>query len=290
MYSDLIIQCFVLLVAGVSAGFLAGLFGVGGGIVIVPALYALFNWMGLTSNGAISLAVGTSLVTLLPTALSSFRAHYRLGNVDAPLLSRLAPAVLLGALCASSFVVAQRGQLLLSVFACLLLFVSVTTFVRTLGVGPRLVLPEAATKEEQSRIDLGWVRWCYASLAGLFIGASSVLAGVGGGALGVPALLLLGLTAHRSVGTASCFGLLVSIPAIISLVLFSESPVSAPWGTWKQIYVPGLLVLGLCTVLIAPLGAKVGARMSARRLKLLFAFVLFFMGVRLLYSAIVFTV
>lgn len=287
---EIIIQIFVLLVAGLSAGFLAGLFGVGGGIVIVPALYVLFTWMGLSANGAISLAVGTSLVTLLPTALASFRAHYRLGNVDFSVLTIIAPAVFFGALLACSAVIEQRGRLLMFVFSVLLIFVGTLTFYRTARKkNTRLgnsystssnVLNEALTKGKKA----------IAAVAGVVIGGASVLAGVGGGALGVPVLLGVGLSAHRAVGTASCFGLLVALPAITALFIFSYSPEGAPWGTWKQIYLPGFLVLSGCTAMFAPVGAKLGKRLSERRLKLLFSGLLLLVGGRLLYSAYAFGV
>lgn len=280
MPPEILIHILVLLFAGLAAGFLAGLFGVGGGIVVVPALYALFSWMDVSANSAISLAVGTSLVTLLPTACSSLRAHYRLGNVDKRFLMWIAPSILVGAILASAFVVAQFGQLLLFVFSLLLLTVAAITMVRTFRM-------PTITQERALRLS-GARSKSLAALVGFFIGATSSLAGVGGGAIGVPALMGFGLRTHIAIGTASSFGLLVASPSIIALLLFSYSPADAPWGCWKQIYLPGLAVLSVCTVLVAPYGAKLGKKLSERRLKVLFACLLFFVGGRLLFSSIVF--
>lgn len=286
MPPEILFQILVLLFAGLVAGFLAGLFGVGGGIVIVPALYALFRWMEVSANSAISIAVGTSLVTLLPTACSSLRAHYKLGNVNKSILLWIAPSILIGAIIASSLVVAQFGRLLLFVFSGVLLLVACITIVRTYRITP-VVERNTITAELTLK---GVLNKVMASIAGFLIGLSSSLAGVGGGATGVPVLLGLGLRTHAAIGTASSFGVLVALPSIIALLLFSYSPADAPWGCWKQVYIPGLVVLSFCTVLVAPYGARLGKKISEKRLKVLFASLLFVVGARLLVSSFMFPV
>lgn len=273
-----------LVAVGLSAGFVAGLFGVGGGIIVVPSLYMLFLLNGVDANAAITLAVGTSLVTIIPTSIASMRAHLSLNNVDRSKLTIIAPPMVLGAVVGSFLVIEQMGQILLSVFS----FGAVTVafiLIYQYGVGQvranQAVGSDVVNEPRRNKTFCMFINICCAASLGFI----SSLSGVGGGALGVPWLMQTGLRIHKAVGTASVFGLLISLPAVISVILFSKPLEGAPFGTWNIISLPSVLLLGICTVLTAPMGAKLAKKFSERKLKLFFCIFLVCVGVRLLLSA-----
>lgn len=269
-----------LVLVGLCAGFVAGLFGVGGGVIVVPALYALFVLSGVDQNTAIIIAVSSSLVTIVPTSIASVRAHLKLKNIDLPTLKIILMPMIIGSLLGSVVVIEQQGKVLLSVFSVMLVFVSAIILYQ-------YGFKKNAKEECEFPVDSSFKHTFVVFLKqifALFLGFISSLSGVGGGALGVPWLMRLGLRIHRAVGTASVFGLLISLPAIISILLFSTAIQNAPIGTWKVICIPAVLILSVCTVITAPIGAKVGKLFSERILKLLFCFFLGIIGLRLIAS------
>lgn len=245
----------VLIFTGLLAGFLAGLFGVGGGLVFVPVLFFVFNSNGVNEDVAMSLAVGTSLATILFTATSSALSHSRLANIDWRIVWLWCPAVLGGAFLGSQFVHPDFGALLVIVFICLLLFIAANLF---LNIGQRFKF----SQQPRSLLHLPFA---------FVIGFVSVLAGVGGGAMTVPTLLVMGINAHRAIGTSALIGLFIVVPALIHLLMLSETPATAPRFTVGLINYFALIILAFTSVLSAPFGAKLGKKLDELTLKRLFA-------------------
>lgn len=258
----------LLITAGTVAGILAGLFGVGGGLVVVPTLYFLLQSLGVSAETAMAIAINTSLVSIIPTAISSLRAHHRLGNVDWRIIQYWAVPMMAGVLLGASLVAVLRTPFFIVFFGCLLLFVAISKLARR-GSPLSSNLPHY---------------WIQASVAAT-IGWVSAIAGVGGGATGVPALNLMGVPIHRAVGTCAALGLVIALPGALWMFLLSTTPPEAPAGTVHLIYFPALVFVTPATILCAPLGAKLGKKLSAQTLTYSFAVILLVVGVRMVMSA-----
>lgn len=256
---------------GALAGFVAGMFGVGGGIVVVPMLFYLFGYLDYPVPVAMALAVGTSLATIIPTAISSIRSHHRLGNIDWSNVKLFAPAMVVAVLLAGRLVSDERGRLLMVVFGCLLLLVAALLFFND------AMKQSPDSKPLRSKP--------IAIVAAMAIGSVSVMAGVGGGAIGVPVLRAFGLDIHRAIGTASTFGLMVSVPGALVILLSQATPADAPVGTYSLINFLAVLILSSTTVVSAPLGAKLNKSLNAKVLQRIFALFLVIIGIEMLASA-----
>lgn len=255
-----------LVATGVFAGLLAGLLGVGGGIVIVPVLYFLFQKFGLSASSAMAIATGTSLSTIIPTSLSSIRAHHGKGNVDWQLLRHWAPFMLVGVLVGSYLVTIVDGHLFSALFGIVAVLVSANMLFRSKASALAQRLPSQPMQ----------------SLLAAIVGFFSVMIGIGGGTLGVPTLTSFNVSAHRAVGTAAAFGLVIAVPGAVMMLLNAATPVDAPVYTYGFINVLGFIAIVPLTVLFAPIGASLGAKLDAVMLKKVFAIVLGFTGVRML--------
>ncbi len=259
-----------LIFTGVFAGILAGLLGVGGGIVIVPVLYFVFQGLGVDPATAMAVATGTSLTTIIPTSISSIRAHHGKGNVDWDLLKSFAPFMVIGVLVGSYLVTIVTGHFFSALFGVMAVLVSANMLFR------------AKAKPLAESLPSGPGKGVIASLIGFF----SVMVGIGGGTLGVPTLTAFNVAAHRAVGTAAAFGLLIALPGALMMLVQGQTPVNAPEYTFGLVNVPGLVAIVPLTVLFAPVGAKIGAKLDGAMLKKVFAVVLAITGVRMLIQVI----
>lgn len=259
-----------LVATGAVGGILAGLLGVGGGIVIVPVLFMIFQSLDMSAGAAMSIATATSLCTIVPTSISSARAHHRRGNVDFDLFRAWAVPMLIGVVVASVLAARTSGTLLSTVFGCIAVLVAANMLLRAKAPPLRQNLPGMAGQSVM------------AALVGFF----SVLMGVGAGTLGVPTMTSCNVSAHRAVGTAALFGLLIALPSSLILLLTGVTPMDAPAGTVGLVNLPGLAVILPTTTLLAPLGVKLGAKLDATRLKQVFAVFLVLVGARMLWQSL----
>ena len=257
-----------LMATGVLAGLLAGLLGVGGGIVIVPVLYFVFQGMGMGSIEAMSLATGTSLATIIPTSISSIRSHHRKGNVDWGLIQRWWLWLLLGVIAGGALISGFKSTLFILLFALIAGFVSL-----------RMLL---ATKASLLDMPSLLVQRIVASI----IGFLSVMVGIGGGTLGVPILSKFSFVTHRAVGTAAAFGLIIALPGAIMMFLLGTTPENSPFGTYGAINIPSLLAIIPLTVLFAPVGVSLAQKLNAATLKKVFAVVLLITSIRMFTQAL----
>jgi uncharacterized membrane protein YfcA len=259
-----------MMTTGVFAGLLAGLLGVGGGIVIVPVLFFLFQAFGVSPDSAMLVATATSLATIVPTSISSIRAHSAKGNVDASLLKWWGPFILIGVLIGSVVVTRIEGAWLTLMFGVI---ASLSALNMLLGRKTAL-FSQLPGKPGQSII---------ATCIGLF----SSMVGIGGGTLTVPTLTFCNYPAHKAVGTAAAVGLLISLPAAVTMLLMGVTPSDAPIGTYGLVNLIGFCAIVPLTVLFAPMGASLASKLDAAKLKKVFAVVLLITGGRMLILSLI---
>lgn len=246
-----------LALSGLLAGFVAGLLGVGGGIVVVPVLFHVFTALGIDESIRMHLAVGTSLATIIPTALRSMLAHQARNAVDGALLRSWAPYLVAGVVAGIVLAgtIGERGlRLVFAVIALLVAF--------HFAFGERAWRLSGAPPRGLARAGL-------ASGVGLV----STLMGIGGGTLGVPLLTLFGVPIHRAVGTAAGIGVIISVPAALGFVMAGwDAPLRPPFSL-GYVSLVGLGLMAPLMVLAAPWGAAFAHGLS--RLWLTRAFALF---------------
>jgi len=273
MTSDLLQQLLpvagVMLATGVLGGILAGLLGVGGGIVIVPVLEIALGVLGVDAALRMHVAVATSLATIIPTAISSSRAHHARAAVDLGLVRRWAPMLLIGSAAGGVLASQVHSNTLAAVFGMVALLVALKML---------LPLDGFTLAREVPRNSL-------AQLLPFSIGGLSSMMGIGGGTLSVPIMTLLGQPIHRAVGTASLFGLLIGIPATLIYAFAGSAETNLPVGNIGFISLPGFALIAPATVLAAPWGARLAHRLSKQRLGQLFGVFLLLVACRMLYRA-----
>ncbi len=259
---------FGLVGASVFAGILAGFLGVGGGIVLVPAMFWMFSLVDFPASLTMHMAVATSLATIIFTAISSARAHYKRGGVDLDLLRLWGPPIALGALAGGLAARWIDPAGLRMVFGCVGLLVSLNFCLpRSLVVGQALPASRSAN----------------AGMAGS-IGFVSSLMGIGGGTLGVPTLAAFSFPIKRAVGTAAAFGLIIAVPAVVGFVVSGFSVPDRPPLSLGYVSLPAVLVIIPFTTALAPYGAKLAHKVDPKWVKRGFAVFLGITSLRMLLS------
>lgn len=241
--------------AGLFGGLIAGLFGVGGGTVIVPALFYAFSVLGLGGESNLHVAVGTSLMTIVATALRSLAAHRAHGAVDEAALRAWTPWVGIGALIGAAVAgFTSMGGLAVVYGACLALVAA------QMGL-----LPERFTLAKD--LPTGWLR----RGLGLLIGGLSAMMGVGGGSLGGMMMTLCGRPIHQAVATASGFGVAIGSAAMVGFVVFGWDAPGRPPLSLGYVNVPAAVIMGLLTTMVAPVGARLAHKLDKKVLRRAFA-------------------
>ena len=258
-----------MLLTGCIAGVLAGLFGIGGGIVIVPVLEAALGILGVDAAIRMHVAVATSLATIIPTSISSARAHHQRKSVDVEIVKRWAIFVLAGALLGAWIASQVHSRVLAMVFATLALLVAVKL----------VFLPE--TRNLTNEVPRGALVPVIPTSIGFF----SSMMGIGGGTFSVMTLTLFNEPIHRAVGTAALFGLVISLPATVGFIVTGWGDARLPPGSLGYVSLVGFALIAPATVLAAPLGAKIAHRLTQKRLSMLFGAFLVIASVRLFYRA-----
>jgi uncharacterized membrane protein YfcA len=255
---------------GAFAGTLAGLLGVGGGLVIVPVL--IFLWQPeivggapLGGSQAVQLAIGTSLAVIVFTSFSSVSAHHRHGSVLWPVFWRLTPGILLGAFLGAMLASSLPQDDLKTVFG---LF--------ELVVASQMIVGAHTLKQRSMPGALGM------GLAGSVIGAVSALVGIGGGTMTVPFLNACKVRMQQAVGTSAACGFPIAVGGALSYMMLGWGNVQLPTGSAGFVYGPALLGIALTSMLFAPLGAALAHRLPTPVLKRVFAGFLVLLGVWML--------
>ena len=255
----------VMLATGLVAGVIAGMLGVGGGIVIVPVLEYLLQYTSIAADWRMNVAVATSLATIIPTSISSSRAHHARAAVDLPLVRSWALPMLIGALAGSLLAARVHSRTLALLFAVIAIIVSI-----------KMLLPL-----DQFKLCDAAPRGFGGGALAATIGAASAMMGVGGGTLSVPTMGLCGVAIHRAIGTAALFGLVISLPGTVGYLLATPG-VTMPWSTIGLVNLAGVALIAPGSMLTAPLGARIAHRLSRRVLTRVFAVFLLLVAARLL--------
>ncbi len=252
---------------GLVVGFVAGLLGVGGGLIIVPVLIMLLHAQGLAAGMEPQLALGTSLASILFTSLSSVRAHHRHGAVEWPLLRRITPGILLGTL-VGAMLAAQMPATVLKLFFVAFLFYAAIQMWLDFKPAPHRELPGRAGT----------------TLAGGAIGAVSSWVGIGGGTLSVPFMLWHNVPLHRAIATSAAIGFPIAVAGAVGYLLGGWKASGLPAGSLGYIYLPALVGIVLGSVLTAPFGARTAHRLPVRPLKRVFALLLGVLALRMVWT------
>jgi uncharacterized protein len=270
--NELIFVVVGLLVGGVATGLLAGLFGVGGGAIIVPVIYAVFGLMNVPEDLRMPLSVGTSLAVIIPTSIQSLRAHYAKGAVDMDILRLWAVPVVLGVVVGSFLARYAPASLFKIVFVC----VASLTAAKLLFASDRWTLGDT--------MPTGILMKVY----GATIGLLSSLMGIGGGQLANLFMTLYGKPIHQAIATSSGLGVLISVPGAIGYMLAGWPRMEAlPPLSIGYVSLIGLLLIAPTSALVAPYGARLAHRLPKRKLEVAFGLFLILVSARFLWSILV---
>lgn len=267
--ADLVWLAVALLGAGVITGLLAGLFGVGGGAVIVPVLYQIFGMVGVPEDVRMHLCVGTSLAIIIPTSISSFRTHLSKGKVLMEVLKVWALPVIVGVVLGSVIAAWAPGQVLKGVFV---MVASINAF-KLLAGRDSWRLGESLP----GKAGLG--------AFGFVIGLASSLMGIGGGVIANMFLTLFGVSMHSAVATSAGLGVLISIPGALGYVLAGWSKMAMlPPLSLGFISILGFLLVAPTSTYLAPYGARLAHATPKRRLEIGFGIFLLLTAARFIWS------
>ena len=261
---DLWIIAGLMLAAGALAGFLAGVFGVGGGALIVPVLYELFGYLNYAEEIRMPLAVGSSLAIIIPTSIRSYRAHLTRGAVDQALLKSWALPISFGVLVGAA----------LARYASPLLMQAV--FVTVAGTHAIKLISGTVRWNLGTELPEGWALRGYGALIGLL----SSLMGIGGGQISNIIMTLYGRGIHQAVATSAGVGVLISIPGAIGYIIAGSGHPDLPPGCFGFVSLIGVVLFVPTTLLTAKLGVRLAHRLSRRKLELAFGLFLLLMAAR----------
>ncbi len=251
---------------GLAVGFVAGLLGVGGGLIIVPVLIALFQAFAIATGIEPQLALGTSLASILFTSISSMRAHHRHGAVEWGLVRRIAPGIVAGTLLGAVLATQMSAQILKICFT-VFLFYAATQMWLDFKPRPHRSLPGVAGT----------------TFAGSVIGAVSSWVGIGGGTLSVPFMLWHNVPLHRAIATSSAIGLPIAVAGATGYVLGGWGTVHLPQYSLGFVYLPALAGIVVGSVITAPIGARTAHKLAVKPLKRIFALLLYGLAIRMLF-------
>jgi len=247
-----------LALLGTCTGFLAGLLGIGGGMLMVPFLTFILSSKGFPQDYTVKMAVATSLATICFTSLSSVRAHHQRGAVLWDVARLLAPGILVGSLFGAQIAVSLPGKMLSVLFALFVGFSATQMFLdrkpkptRTLPKGPGMF-----------------------AMGGL-IGLLSALVGAGGAFISVPFMTWCNVKIHNAVGTSSALGFPIALAGTAGYIWAGIGMPQMPPGSVGYLYLPALVIISIASMTMAPLGARTAHRMDIRPLKKMFATVLY---------------
>jgi uncharacterized membrane protein YfcA len=254
------------LMVGSIAGLISGLFGLGGGAVIVPLLIFTFLARGISPDVATHMAIGTSLATIVFTALSSIYTHHQKQAIRWEIVKTLVPGILLGGVLGGLFAISLSGFLLQLLFGGFLVLVALQLLIYRPKVGGR-TLP--------GYLGMG--------ASGSCIGGVSALFGIGGGTMTVPLLTFFGVKIHQAVGTAAACGFPIALASTLAYITATKESVIMPEGSIGFVFLPALLGITIASLPCARLGALLAHKVNAQKLRKGFAWVTMALGFRFIW-------
>jgi uncharacterized membrane protein YfcA len=259
-----------LALLGLCTGFLAGLLGIGGGMLMGPFLTLILSQRGISADLAVKMAIATSMATIVFTSVSSVRAHHQRGAVRWDIVKSLAPGILLGGALASVGMFSVLKGTWLAIFFGLFVSFSATQMLRAKQPQASREMPGPA----------GQVA------AGGVIGFLSGLVGAGGGFVSVPFMVARNVPMRNAVGTSAALGFPIALANTVGYIVSGSSLATLPDGALGYVWLPALAVIGACSVLTAPWGAKVAHRVPVTQLKRVFALLLYCLAAYMLYKGL----
>lgn len=269
--TTLLIEMLVLLaVIGAFAGVLAGLLGVGGGIVLVPAFFYTFQTLGYGGPQLMQICLATSLATIIVTSVRSVLSHHKKGAVEWAILRGWAPGIAVGAVLGVLVAASLRSTTLQGLFGVIGVMIGLY-----LGFG-------RAHWRLGDAMPGGWRRRVVSPLVGFL----SVLMGIGGGSFGVPLMSLYGVPIHRAVATAAGFGVTIALPSVAGFLFLTIDPAHRPPLTIGAVNLVAFVVVIAMTLITAPVGVRLAHATDAGRLKRIFAVFLTLVALNMLRKAL----
>ena len=258
----------IYLLLGGIVGYFAGLLGIGGGLVLVPALTMLFTAQDFPPDRLLHLALGTTMATIIFTSLSSLRTHHNHGAVNWCVVKTITPGIIIGTLCGATLAGTLTSQFLSIIFV-VFIFYAATQMLLKISPKPSRQLPGK----------IGMIT------AGGMIGTLSSLVAIGGGLLSIPFLILCNVKLHHAIGTAAAIGFPIAVAGTLGYMangIIQVQPL--PDYSLGYVYLPALGWLVLASMLTAPLGARMTHTTQTATLKMVFVILLYCLGFRMLYG------
>lgn len=266
---DLMAMLALILLIGAFAGVVAGLLGVGGGIILVPAFFFAFSYLGYDTVDLMQICLATSLATIIVTSVRSLLSHNKKGAVDWAILRSWGPGIAIGAAFGVVAAAGLRSEILMGIFGVLGVLVGLY-----FGFGkPEWRLGDAMPK--------GVPR----AIASPILGFLSVLMGIGGGSFGVPLMSLYNTPIHRAVATAAGFGVIIAVPSVLGFFFIEGAAEGRPPFTVGSVNLVAFVVVVAMTLITAPWGVKLAHAMDPKPLKRVFAVFIMVMALNMLWSA-----
>ncbi|MBE0406858.1 sulfite exporter TauE/SafE family protein [Psychrobacter sp. AOP22-C1-22] len=275
-------ELIIFLIIGALAGFAAGLFGVGGGTIIVPLLFIVFTQMDYSPDNIMHLALGTSLATIIVTSISSLMAHNKKGAVMWPVFKNLAPGLAIGCFLGAGIAGQISGLYLQLIVGVFLLWVAYKMFFG----GKKQAANQANDVSNANYANTELPSKPKQLAAGGVIGIASAIFGIGGGSLTVPYLTRYGVVMQKAVGTSAACGLPIAIAGALGFMFFGmQQQISVP-NTIGFVHIYAFLGISIMSFFTAKLGAKVAHILSPQLLKKCFALLLTVVGCYFLYKGL----
>jgi uncharacterized membrane protein YfcA len=259
-----------LALLGLASGFLAGLLGIGGGMLMVPFITYLMSAHGVAPDLAVKMAIATSMATIMFTSIASVRAHHKRGAVRWDIVRRLAPGIVIGSMVASLGLFALLKGSSLAIFFGLFVGFSATQMFLDKKPAPTRQMPGTAGQ----------------LAAGGFIGFLSGLVGAGGGFISVPFMTWCNVAMHNAVATSAALGFPIAVANVVGYVASGTTVEGLPPGSLGYVWLPALGVIAVCSVFTAPLGAKAAHGLPVKKLKRVFASILYLLAAYMLWKGL----
>jgi uncharacterized protein len=259
-----------LAVLGVATGFLAGLLGIGGGMVMVPFITIIMAGRGVSPDLAVKMAIATSMATIIFTSISSVRAHHKRGAVRWDIVKRLAPGIVIGSLIGSMGIFSLLKGAYLAIFFGLFVGFSATQMFMDKKPKPTRQMPGTGGQ----------------LAAGGFIGLLSGLVGAGGGFISVPFMAWCNVAMHNAVATSAALGFPIAVANVMGYVIGGQSVEGLPPSSFGYIWLPALAVIATTSFLIAPLGARAAHSLPVGKLKRTFGSILYVLAAYMLWKGV----
>ena len=257
----------ICLLVGTVVGFLAGLFGIGGGLIIVPVLVYLLPMVGVPEPMLMSVALGTSFATIVVTGFSSAQRHHKLGNIVWPAVKILAPTIMVVTFISGLFIGKLPKEYSSKVFACLVVYLAVKMVMS--------IKPKAVQKTLTTTATL---------IGGTLIGIASSAAGIGGGGFIVPFLNSRGIEMKQAIGSSAFCGMLLGLSGMFSFIVGGWNTIGMPEWSLGYVYLPAVLGITLTSFFTSKLGATTTSKLPVPTLKRYFALLLIVIAVNMFIS------